>query len=133
MNDRSFPAAPVEPAVLPVMQSAPLSETLDLVEYWRSITKRKWSILGLVVLVGVLATLTAYSLRPSYRSTATLLIEQGKSKVVSIEEVYSGMGSGLTQYFQTQAEILKSRELARKVVERLNLVKHSDYDPRQQG
>lgn len=132
MNDRSLIAASV-PSMLGVThlpQAAVEAETLDLVEYWRSITKRKWSILGLVVLVAILTTLVVYSLRPTFRSTATVLIEQGKSKVVSIEEVYNAMG-GNREYYQTQVEILKSQELARKVVERLKLTTHPDFDPRQ--
>ncbi|MBI3714946.1 MAG: hypothetical protein HY255_03000, partial [Betaproteobacteria bacterium] len=80
MNDRSFSSAPVVPTILPDPQTANLAETLDLIEYWRSITKRKWSIIGLVLLISLIATLVVYSLRPSYRSTTTILIEQGKSK-----------------------------------------------------
>ena len=141
MNDRSFN----NPAVSPERRAGgagglnsmahafdnPLPvETLDLVEYWRSIAKRKWSILGLVLLVALLTTLVVFSLRPSYRSTTTLLIEQGKSKVVSIEEVYNGMG-GNREYYQTQVEILKSNELSRKVIQKLELTKHVDFDMRQ--
>jgi succinoglycan biosynthesis transport protein ExoP len=105
-------------------------ETLDLVEYWRAISKRRWSILGLTLVVSILALLIANNIRPTYRSTATLLIEQGKSKVVSIEEIYS---SGLIQreYYQTQVEILKSEDLARKVVRKLGLMSHPDFDVRQ--
>ncbi len=109
----------------------PEGETLDLVEYWRSITKRKWSILGLVALVALITTLIVFSLKPLYRATATVMIEQSKSKVVSIEEVYNSMGGGNREYYQTQVEIIKSRELARKVVERLKLTTHPEYDPRQ--
>ena len=141
MNDRSFN----NPAVSPQRRAGgagglnsmahafdnPLPvETLDLVEYWRSIAKRKWSILGLVLLVALLTTLVVFSLRPTYRSTTTLLIEQGKSKVVSIEEVYNGMG-GNREYYQTQVEILKSNELSRKVIQKLELTKHVDFDMRQ--
>jgi len=105
-------------------------ETLDLVQYWRAIAKRRWSILGLALVVSVLAALVASNMRPVYRGTNTLLIEQGKERVVSIEEVYT---QGLIQreYYQTQVEILKSEELARKVVEKLKLYKHPDFDPRQ--
>jgi capsular exopolysaccharide synthesis family protein len=105
-------------------------ETLDLVEYWRAISKRRWSILGLTLVVSILALLIANNIRPTYRATAVVLIEQGRSKVVSIEEIYS---SGLIQreYYQTQVEILKSEELARKVVQKLNLTTHPDFDVRQ--
>src|SRR5262245_34930535 len=92
-------------------------DTLDIVEYWRAIAKRRWSILGLNVLVASLTSLVVYSLRPTYRSSATLLIEQGKTKVVSIEEVYN-QGFIQREYYQTQVEILKSDELARKVIEK---------------
>jgi capsular exopolysaccharide synthesis family protein len=105
-------------------------DTLDIVEYWRAIASRRWVILGLTVVVAVLTTLVVSTIQPLYRATTTLLIEQGKSKVVSIEEVYS---QGLIQreYYQTQVEILKSDELARKVVQKLQLTKHPEYDPRQ--
>jgi len=106
-------------------------ETLDIVEYWRAISKRRWSILGLTLLVGILTTLVVFAIRPSYRGTATLLIEQGKSKVVSIEEVYS-QGFANREYFQTQVEILKSDELARRTIGNLKLTTHPDFDPRQE-
>jgi polysaccharide biosynthesis transport protein len=107
------------------------SDTLDIVEYWRAISKRRWSILGLTVVVAVLAALIVSAMRPVYRAATTLLIEQGKSKVVSIEEVYS-QGIIQREYYQTQVEILKSDELARKVVRKLKLTTHPEYDPRQQ-
>jgi len=49
---------------------------------------------------------------------------------VSIEEVYSGIGSN-REHIQTQAEIMKSRELIAKLVERMKLAVHPALDPRQ--
>jgi capsular exopolysaccharide synthesis family protein len=112
------------------VEPAPQEETLDIVEYWRAIMKRRWGILGLTVATALIAMLVAFNIRPTYRGTASLLIEQGKNKVVSIEEVYS-QGFIQREYFQTQVEILKSDELARKVVQKLKLTKHPDFDPRQ--
>jgi len=106
-------------------------ESFDLLEYWRTVAKRKWSILGLALAVALLAALVVFAIRPTYRSTAVLLIEAQKNKVVGIEEVYSGMSAN-REYFQTQAEILKSRELAAKVVQKLKLATHPEFDPRQQ-
>ncbi len=135
MNDRTLidrlPMPAVNAGGMGLTHPEPEAETLDLVEYWRSITKRKWSILGLVLLVALITTLVVFSLKPLYRATATVMIEQSKSKVVSIEEVYNAMGGGNREYYQTQVEIIKSRELARKVVERLKLTTHPEYDPRQ--
>lgn len=105
-------------------------ETLDIVEYWLAIAKRRWSILGLTLLIAILAALIVSGMRPQYRSVATVLIEQGRAKVVSIEEVYS-QGIIQREYYQTQVEILKSDELARKVAQKLGLTTHPDFDPRQ--
>jgi polysaccharide biosynthesis transport protein len=101
-----------------------------LVHNWRSITKRKWSILGLATVITVLAEVIAYTMTPIYRSTVTLMIEQNKTNVVSIEDIYSRIGSG-REYIQTQAEILKSRAVASKVIDKLKLTAHPKFDPRQ--
>jgi capsular exopolysaccharide synthesis family protein len=113
-------------------QPAPRHEKLDVLEYWRAISKRRWSILALAVLIAILATLVTFSIRPTYRAIATILIEPGKTKVLSIEEVYS---KGMTDrdHYYTQVEILKSDELARRVIEKLKLLDHPDFDPRTAG
>ena len=105
-------------------------ERLDIVEYWRAISKRRWSILGLTVLVGILATLVVFSMRPTYRGTATLLIEPGKTKVLSIEEVYSSNPYIEREHYFTQVEIIKSEELARRTIEKLKITTHPDFAPR---
>ena len=94
-------------------------QKLELLEYWRSVLKRKWAILGLGMVVALVAAIFAYSLTPVYRSTATVLIEPGKVKVVSIEDVYT---SNQLQGIQTQTEILKSREIAERTARALETV-----------
>jgi uncharacterized protein involved in exopolysaccharide biosynthesis len=69
-------------------------QTAERLRFWRrSIAKHKWSALGLAFVVVLATTLIVFSLTPIYRSTATVFIESGKSKVVSIEEVYNQIGS----------------------------------------
>ena len=108
----------------------PKEERFEALEYWLSITRRKWSVIGLAVVITLLTAVIVYSIKPVYRSTATLLIETGKAKVVSVEEVYGGVSAN-REFFQTQAEIIRSRDLARKVVAKLELTKHPEFDPRQ--
>jgi len=102
-------------------------DVIDLRQYWQTIMRHKWGIIGFAFVVTLLTTLAVYSLTPIYRATATLLIESQQANVVSIEEVY-GLEGGQSEYFTTQFEILKSRMLAEKVVERLNLVNHPLYN-----
>jgi len=106
-------------------------ETLDLVRYVRSIGRNKWRILALVIAVGVLAAIYALSLAPIYRGTATVLIEANKQKIVSIEEVYNQAAGANREFYQTQYEILRSRDLTAKLVDRLKLTDHALFDPRQ--
>lgn len=104
-------------------------QKLELLEYWRSIVKRRWMILGLVAMAALLAGVVAFSLTPVFRSTATVLIEAGKGKILSIEDVYANTSQ--REHYQTQVEILKSREVAERTVRALKLHEHPDFDPRQ--
>lgn len=103
-------------------------ETLDLAQYWQTIRRYLWRILSLAVLITVLVALIVMSITPQYKATASLLIESNQAKVLSIEEVY-GLDSSRKEYFQTQYEILKSRQVAKKVVEKLALFEHPTFDP----
>ena len=109
----------------------PEIEQLDLVRYWRAIARNKWRILALVVLVGLIATLYAYSLTPVYRSTATVLVEGSRPKAVSIEELNFFYSGANRDYFLTQFEIIRSREFAERLVRVMGLTKHPEFDGRQ--
>jgi len=104
-------------------------EQVDLRQQFLTIYKYKWSILALAITVSVLASLWAYSLVPVYRATASLLIESEEAKVISIEDVY-GLPGGEWEYYETQLLILKSRALAEKVFDILNLEKHPEFLPK---
>ena len=119
--------APLQQAILPEELR---EDRVELLEYWRGITRRKWSVIGLTLAVTLLAAVIVHSITPVYRATATILLETGKSKVVSVEEVYTGV-SASREFFQTQAEIMRSRELVTKVVAKLKLGTHPEFDPRQ--
>ena len=101
---------------------------LDLLIYWRSIAKRKYNILQLAVAIALLVTVILFMITPIYVSTVTLLVEQNKAKVVSIEDVYGGVGQS-REHFQTQSEILKSRAVAALVAEKLKLADNPVFNP----
>lgn len=107
-------------------------DKLDIVEYWRSITKRKLAILAFGLVVALLAAVVVFVMTPVYRSTVTVLIEANKSKVLTIEDVYSGITQN-KEYFQTQVEIIKSREVAIKAIIKTKLWEREEFDPRPKG
>lgn len=105
------------------------STKIDWTSYWRSIQKRRWSILLLAVVVTALAAFYAQSIKPVFRSTTTLLIESGRTKILSIEEVYNGVSQD-REYYQTQVEILRSRDVALRTVIATKLWDEPEFDPR---
>ena len=116
----------------PLAGTSPEQEQeIDLRQYWRIVSRYKWGILGLAIAITVLATLIVFSMDPVYRSTVTLLIEQKQAKVITIEEVY-GLDGSNKEYLQTQFEILKSRELAARVVRELKLETHPEFAPQEE-
>ncbi|MBR9884893.1 MAG: GumC family protein, partial [Oceanospirillales bacterium] len=108
-----------------------VDDEIDLLQLWQTIWRRKWSIITLTLVVMMLAALVVLSVTPIYKGVSTLLIEQKAAKAVSIEDIY-GLDGGSNEYLQTQFELLKSRELAERVVRELNLTTHPELDPRQQ-
>ncbi len=99
------------------------NDLIDFGQYWQTIRRYQWRIISLALLITLLVALIVMSMTPIYRSSSSLLIEAEEAKVVSIEEIY-GLDSNRKEYFQTQYEILKSRHIAEKVVDKLDLVNH---------
>lgn len=107
--------------------------SLDFVEYWRTLRKRKWAILAFALVVTLVAGVIAFVTTPIYQAQTTILIETTKQKVIGIEEVYGGMGQGfgyMREYVPTQVQIIKSREVALKAVIKHKLYDHPALDPR---
>ena len=106
-------------------------DVIDLSLYWSIIMIRKWKIIVFVGATTLLAALFSLSMERVYRASTTVLIESDQAKIVSIEDVY-GVNTTGKEYFLTQFEILKSRQLPERVVKRLELTKHPLFDPRQE-
>ncbi|GGI77308.1 GumC family protein [Shewanella gelidii] len=97
-------------------------DEIDLTRLFKAINRVKWRILGLSLLVTTLSIFASLSMQPIYQSSATLLIEAQQARAIQIDEVY-GINSGQGEYYSTQFEILKSRSIAERVYDDLNLAK----------
>lgn len=109
--------------------SSPQEDDIDLRYYWNVIARFKWGILGLSLAITLATVFVVSAMRPVYVATTTLMIEQKQGKTLtSLDDVY-GADANTKEYLQTQFEILKSRELATRVVTELNIANHPDYLP----
>ena len=107
--------------------SSQQDDAIDLRHYWRVLMRFKWGIIGLAIAVTLATVFGVSAMRPVYKASATLLIEQKQGKTLtSLDDVYGADVAG-KEYLQTQFEILKSRELASRVVRELNIAQHPDY------
>lgn len=102
------------------------AELIDLSELLRALNRYKWSIAAIIFLGGLIAALAAFATESVYRGTATLLIESKREKVVPVAEVYDP-GVGRTEYYATQFEILRSQQVAERVVDKLDLVHNDEF------
>jgi capsular exopolysaccharide synthesis family protein len=102
---------------------------IDLVEYWRIIRKRKWVIICFTGALFFFTALFTFFSTPMYKSTATLMIEEETSRMLSIEDTF-GYQTPMTRDlrgFNTQLRLLKSRNLAERVVQQGDLLNREDF------
>ena len=96
-------------------------EDVHLTNYLRVIRKRQWIILTFFVIVVVSVTIRSFLQSPVYKATARILIEKETPNVLSFKEVLA-LDTADTDYYQTQYTILKSRTLAKEVLQRLGML-----------
>ncbi|MGR5421562.1 GumC family protein [Vibrio sp. PNB22_4_1] len=112
----------------PKNDSSQQEQLLDLGYYFHLIKKRWFSISLFTLLCTAIAVLVALSITPTYRATATLLIEASPQKAISIEEVV-GIDTRAKEYYLTQFEILKSNQVAQRVIDKLQLNQVAEFNP----
>ncbi len=105
----------------------PNEQVIDLRKLIKPVMQSKWRILAFALLITALTTFVVFSLTPIFKSTATLLIEAEQARAIKIEEVY-GINSGQQEYYLTQFEIIKSRSIAERVFNDLDLINHPSFE-----
>lgn len=101
-------------------------EAPHLLDYAGILHKRRWAAVGAFLVVVVGMTVQAYTSRPVYQVRAKILIEAESPNVLSFREVVDESRTR-SDYYQTQYDILRSRSLARKTLDRLQLWHHPAF------
>ncbi len=99
---------------------------IDIREYWHVIKKGRWTIISVLIILVSIVTLASFFIEPTYRATARVQVKRENPKILSFEEIYSIDASQQT-FYQTQVELIKSRSLAREVIDSLSLNKHPEF------
>jgi capsular exopolysaccharide synthesis family protein len=98
-----------------------LPVTVHLRDYLRVLWRRKWILVICVVVLESTVAIGTFLQTPVYRATAKVLIEREVPKVMSFQEV-SPIDTTSQDYYQTQYEIIRSRPIIEKVLDRLGLL-----------
>ncbi|MDA8084175.1 MAG: polysaccharide biosynthesis tyrosine autokinase [Nitrospiraceae bacterium] len=96
-------------------------------DYVGIVLRRKWIALGFLSAVTALTIVLSLMTTPTFKSTAVIKIDKDASSALSAQGI--DMGGAGPDYYQTQYELLKSRALAERVINRLSLDKNTDFLP----
>ena len=97
-------------------------DEIDLRELFAVIMRRKGTIFLIATLTFIAALVATLMMKPIYRASTTLQVDPQVAKIVSYDVEADGGGvSNVRDFYQTQFEILKSRALAKRTMERMGL------------
>jgi succinoglycan biosynthesis transport protein ExoP len=96
----------------------------DFREYGHIIQKRRWTILTILIICVSIVAIGSFFIEPQYKATAVIQIERENPKLLSFEEIYA-LDSSQQTFYQTQVRLIKSRTLAKKVIDKIDYSKSS--------
>ena len=103
------------------------SPELDIRAIFKTLRKRMGLIIAITMGITILVMVAVYQMTPIYTGKAQILLQAQKENVVDIEAVMSGLASD-SAAIDSQVAILKSRSLAGRVVDELNLVNDPEFN-----
>ena len=100
---------------------------INLAEALRILLRWKWLILATVVILTGLTVWVTLMLTPKYTATAEIVFESEPMNIVDIDKVFSGKPHDVASIL-SEVEILKSRNVAHKVVKKLELYTYPEFN-----
>jgi len=100
-------------------------EEIHLRDYLEVLLRRKWLIISVLLLTFVTTLILTLSQPKLYESYATLEIAQSDQNVTNFQELSETTPRWMSEeYFETQVQLITSRALLERVVDRMNLEEH---------
>ena len=101
-------------------------ESVHLTDYLQLILRRKWMVITFFVVVVATVTIGTFMMRPRYKSTVTIRIDKENPNILQFKDVYA-VERPEEDYYQTQYKVLKSRNLARRVIRQTKLDMNPEF------
>jgi capsular exopolysaccharide synthesis family protein len=98
------------------------ADLIDLRRIWSALWRHRLMAMAIIAVTLAIGVLALFLVHPTYRATSSVEIEDQAVKVLGTEDVQQQSANGDTdRLLQTQIDILKSRSLAERVADGLNL------------
>jgi uncharacterized protein involved in exopolysaccharide biosynthesis len=96
-------------------------DIIDLGEYWKVLVRRKRTVFTVLTIGVVLALIVTFNSTPIYKSKLLLNIERQTDRVLEFQNLTPAESPWAQDFYETQYELLKSRSLARRVIDQLGM------------
>lgn len=123
-EERSLRAYPNTPDIL---KAYPVDEESPIHRYLEVVLRRKKIIIAFFAIVLVSTLISTLMTVPEYKATAKLEISLENPKVVNFDQVVE-LETKSEEFYETQYLLLKSKSLAKLVVEKLNLAERQELE-----
>src|SRR6516164_3076961 len=100
----------------------------DLRAYGRTIRKRRWTVLSIVLVIFTIASIMTWKQKPIYRANALVEIQKENANIPTVQELFQ-LENVSDNYLETQYKVLQSETLARRVITQLHLERDSEFNP----
>ena len=100
----------------------------DLRAHWRTIQKRRWTVLSILLVTFTVSLIATLKQKPIYRAEALLEIEKENANIPTVQELFQ-LENVSDNYLETQYKVLQSETLARRVIDQLHLDQDAEFNP----
>ncbi len=109
-----------------VAQAERAEEETGIRDIWRILVRRRWLIILTVVTLMVSAIGVVETLTPRYTTEALLMVGDQQPHMLDLQSVVTGVETEITE---SEIQIIKSRRIARLVIEKLDLLHNPSFVP----
>lgn len=100
---------------------------LDLKEFLSVLFRRKWLVLGTIVIITGLAALFSFIATPRYTANLQLVFDAQEQSVIDFGAAFSALPQDEATVL-SEIEVIKSRALAGRVIDKLGLLKDPEFN-----
>ena len=114
------------PVAFPLNLPPQQEEEVHLRDYLHVLMRRKWTAVTFLLITVTTVLIGTFLMTPVYRSSVTVKIDKENPNVLQFKDVIE-VERAADDYYQTQYKVLKSRNLAKRVIRQMKLDQNPEF------